>query len=333
MTKKLLQENGPATLWVQAWYGEGDAAEPCPLDITDEWTNQLFNYYLLTGFGADQTGHIQAEHPRFSDLNELLHRFFEDGEIGPIHARLTGDWTRFSGQCDENGIWFTAQWPQFETEGYQGPAIGFYFSNERGSFLQLNGTEPLVLQGLPMKKPQFSCLFHPDGEGNIRQYLSEPAPSSWSQQLFPFQRQQDEAFHAKEFFKLCKSFSEEVLVKNQGQDREQQVEFLSDSLELTRQTGEVNFENFRQEVLKEPAVIDAFEDYKQKYAGERQWNPPDQFAVSDAVQNQAKKFIKSVIKLDKNFHIYVHGNKERIEKGFDEERKLHYYRLWFDAEA
>jgi hypothetical protein len=333
MTKKLLQENGPSALWVQAWYGEGDAAEPCPLDLSDEWTNQLFNYYLLTGFGADQTGSIQSEHPRFEELKGLLNRFFEDGEMAPIHGKLAGDWARFSGQCDENGVWFTAQWTHFETDTYQGPAIGFYFSNERGSFLQLNGTEPLVLQGLPMKKPQFSCLFHPDAEGKIRQYLSEPAPSSWSQQLFPFQRQQDEAFHAKEFFKLCKSFSEEVLVKNQGQDREQQVEFLSDSLELTRQTGEVNFEQFRQEVLKEPAVIDAFEDYKEKYAGERQWNPPDQFAVSDAVQNQAKKFIKSVIKLDKNFHIYVHGNKERIEKGFDEDKKLHYYRLWFDAEA
>ncbi|MFN6039537.1 MAG: nucleoid-associated protein, partial [Bacteroidota bacterium] len=39
-----------------------------------------------------------------------------------------------------------------------------------------------------------------------------------------------------------------------------------------------------------------------------------------------------VIKLDKNFHIYVHGKHEFIEKGFDEEKGKKFYKLYFDSE-
>lgn len=39
---------------------------------------------------------------------------------------------------------------------------------------------------------------------------------------------------------------------------------------------------------------------------------------------------KSIIKLDNNFHIYVHGKREMIEKGENEKGK--YYRLYFEKE-
>jgi hypothetical protein len=59
----------------------------------------------------------------------------------------------------------------------------------------------------------------------------------------------------------------------------------------------------------------------------------ENFEISaHAVKRQAKIF-KSVLKLDKNFHIYIHGNREMIEKGFDEAVGKHYYKLFFDSES
>jgi hypothetical protein len=41
----------------------------------------------------------------------------------------------------------------------------------------------------------------------------------------------------------------------------------------------------------------------------------DGFSISaEAVKKQSRVF-KSVLKLDKNFHIYIHGDKELIERG------------------
>jgi hypothetical protein len=43
--------------------------------------------------------------------------------------------------------------------------------------------------------------------------------------------------------------------------------------------------------------------------------------------------MKSVIKLDKNFHIYIHGERQMVEKGYDAEKQLNFYKLFFKEEA
>ena len=61
-------------------------------------------------------------------------------------------------------------------------------------------------------------------------------------------------------------------------------------------------------------------------------NIEDNFDISEtAVKKQSKNF-KSVIKLDKNFHVYVHGDTKFLEKGFNEEVNMNYYRLYFKEE-
>lgn len=41
--------------------------------------------------------------------------------------------------------------------------------------------------------------------------------------------------------------------------------------------------------------------------------------------------IKRVIKLDKNFDIYIHGNSELIERGEDNKGK--YYKVYYNEES
>ncbi len=44
-------------------------------------------------------------------------------------------------------------------------------------------------------------------------------------------------------------------------------------------------------------------------------------------------YFKSVLKLDKNFHIYIHGDKELIEKGYDDAVGKKFYKIYYDEEA
>jgi hypothetical protein len=332
--KKLLQENGPDQLWMQLPEIPGEeSAEPIVFTDSDDWSSQLFNYYFLAAFGTDSEGSIDTEHPGAAAFQQAAEMYFSGGGLSEIHARQSSIWFSDEARNDEDGVWFTAAWQDFQLEEEVGPAIGFFFARDAAGFLHINGGEAAILRGLPMKKPEFACLLFQAGVGRFRMFQFSPQPGFWSKDLFPWKQYTDDAFHSREFFKLCKSFSEDVLVKEQKKPREEQVEFLSDSLSFTNERKAVSFDAFKQEVLKEPTLIDAFDQYKEDYSDRKQWNPPDQFAVSDSSQNQAKKFVKSVIKLDKNFHIYVHGNRERIEKGFDQEKRLHYYTLWFEAEA
>ena len=56
----------------------------------------------------------------------------------------------------------------------------------------------------------------------------------------------------------------------------------------------------------------------------------DEFAINDAAVKKNARIFKSVIKLDKNFHIYIHGDRKLIQQGQDENGK--YYMLYFEEE-
>ena len=58
----------------------------------------------------------------------------------------------------------------------------------------------------------------------------------------------------------------------------------------------------------------------------------DSFEISDNAVRKQSKVYKSVIKLDKNFHIYVHGDRELIEQGRDPDGRK-YYKIYFNEET
>jgi hypothetical protein len=59
----------------------------------------------------------------------------------------------------------------------------------------------------------------------------------------------------------------------------------------------------------------------------------DRFAISQQAVKGQQKIFKSVLKLDKNFHIYIHGNRNLIESGFDDEKGMRYYKVFYKDEA
>lgn len=339
--KKFLQEGGPSQIWVQAWeptQNEPLAREPFVWDAPDDWSGQLFNYFFLSHFREETAGVLNMDRASESGLLPLIQQYFQEGAVGGLHQFLSEKWAQSIPSCDEDACWFTVAWDNFVLDDFEGKSLGLFFSNERKSFLVQQDTEPVILRGLPMQKPDYAALIIPDGEAGFRLFVAEPGGQTalrtpWTLSLFPFDACYEDTFHAKQFFQMCKSFSDDVLIREKKNDKEKQVAFLSESLEYADRKKEINVASFKEDVLREPAIIDAFEQYQEKYAETKGWNPPDRFAMTDQDQKQARKFVKSVIKLDKNFHVYVHGNKDRIEKGFDEARKLHYYTLWFDQES
>lgn len=93
-----------------------------------------------------------------------------------------------------------------------------------------------------------------------------------------------------------------------------------------------DIDEFANEVIANADGIESFKNYKKSYEEEFDTSIADSFDISDAaVKKQAKAF-KSIIKLDKNFHIYIHGNKELIEKGYDDDRVMNFYKVYFKEE-
>jgi hypothetical protein len=62
-----------------------------------------------------------------------------------------------------------------------------------------------------------------------------------------------------------------------------------------------------------------------------QINIAEEFPISPAAVKKTQRHFKSIIKLDKNFHIYIHGDRKMLEQGQDEKGK--FYMLYFDKEV
>jgi hypothetical protein len=107
---------------------------------------------------------------------------------------------------------------------------------------------------------------------------------------------------------------------------------LNRSLQYFKDTDLFSEEQFKQEVVQEPEVISAFENFKCHYEDENQISIPQEFNISNHAVKDEKKYFKHVLKLDKNFHVYIHGERKFIQKGYDPARDMNYYMLYFRNE-
>jgi len=154
----------------------------------------------------------------------------------------------------------------------------------------------------------------------------------WRNAFLNVKPRKDEYHQTKSYLDLCKSFALEQAPKEFEVSKADQADFLNQSATFFKKNEDFTFDEFANQVIKEPGVIDSFKKYKKQYAEDNDLDIVDEFVISSPAVKKQSKVFKSVIKLDKNFHIYVHGNRENIVRGFDEKTGMHYYQLFFKDE-
>jgi hypothetical protein len=154
----------------------------------------------------------------------------------------------------------------------------------------------------------------------------------WRDDFLKISQRKDEYHQTRNYLDMCKTFVVEHAPKEFEISKADQADFLNSSANYFKKKDAFDFDEFTNQVIKQPEVTESFKQYKKQYENEHACEIDDSFTISGpAVKKQAKIF-KSVIKLDKNFHIYVHGNREYIIKGFDEKTGMHYYQLFYKEE-
>lgn len=151
----------------------------------------------------------------------------------------------------------------------------------------------------------------------------------WREFFLNVVHQKDDFYHTKNYLQMCKDFAAEAFPEA---DRIDQLSLMQESAKFFKEEDAFDKVKFQEKVLQEPEIIDAFEDYKGEYQQRNELMMYDEFDINSAAVKKMKRVFKSVIKLDKNFHIYVHGNRNYIRKGFDEESNMGFYQLFFNEE-
>jgi 37-kD nucleoid-associated bacterial protein len=154
----------------------------------------------------------------------------------------------------------------------------------------------------------------------------------WVDDFLHVQQRKDEYYNTRNAMSLCKNFVTKELPAQFTVSKADQAELLNKSVQFFKEKEQFDMSEFAQQVIAQPEVIESFNQYKTTYAQERDIEFPDNFDISDSAVRKQARILKSVIKLDKNFHIYVHGNNQYIKRGFDPETGMQFYQLFFKEE-
>ena len=154
----------------------------------------------------------------------------------------------------------------------------------------------------------------------------------WKDNFLHVRQRQDEYYNTHQVMQVYKKFvTDELPDKFENVQKADQAVMLNRSVDFFRNNGSFDLDDFARDVIGQPEVIDSFKQFSDRYQRNNDVRIPDSFDISEgAVKKQARSY-KSVIKLDKNFHIYVHGDLKLIEQGEDEKGK--YYKVYYNEES
>ena len=153
----------------------------------------------------------------------------------------------------------------------------------------------------------------------------------WQNEFIKVTSKKDNINSTSQFLSLAKSFVTDQYPAEFESNKTDQIELLNRSVSYFKEHENFNKREFEREVLQDTGIIKSFRNFDSDYRDRNQIEMADEFEISPyAVKKQAKLF-KSVLKLDKNFDIYIHGNRELIEQGVEKDGRK-YYKIYFKEE-
>ena len=286
------------------------------------FTNDDFTLNPLFNFASE----IFSEHDSFhkNSVNIVKHLY----ELS-VHPQI------------KSGDLFVAYISDMVVDGELTNAIGIFKSENRQAFLKLDtkGDEFSIRQddGINIEKLDKGCLiFDTDKDSGYKVCSIDKSNKSaeahfWKNIFLQIQACSDDYHQTKAFMTITKNFVTKQLTEEFEVSKTDQIDLLNRSVEYFKTHDSYNKEEFENEIFNNSDVIDSFRVFDEKFREENNLNISEEFDISNqAVKKQARIF-KSVLKLDKNFHIYIHGNRELIEKGVDEKGRK-FYKIFYDQE-
>jgi hypothetical protein len=316
--------------------------------LKDSLLSNLLKQYFLSPF--EKTNEIyHFFHPNTDlNLNEVYHfaaEIFENGEKFHNNSKeLAKDLYDVSGHPKiKAGELYIGFFENVQIEGELHDAIGIFKSETKETYLKVypenDGFGMSYEEGaININKLDKGCLiFNTDKEQGYRVAVIDQTNRSaeavyWKDEFLKLKIRNDAFNQTNNVLGVYKNFVTEQLDHDFEISKADKIDLLNKSMKYFKEKESFDLDEFSNEVIGNEEGIASFKNYKKNYEEELDAPIPDSFDISGAAVKKQAKVYKSIIKLDKNFHIYIHGNKELIERGFDDDRSMNYYKVYFKEE-
>lgn len=236
----------------------------------------------------------------------------------------------------ETGLLYVAYLKHILVDGKEVDAIGVFKSEKSEMFLKLgysDGEYSLASEKGIGNISKGCLIVNVDSESGYLVSLLNTRKKSdvkyWNEDFLGIKLRNDDYNKTNQIIELCGSFitSNATIAKK---DKAGMIDQVLSAMTI----GDTSLEKIADTVFKDKTIKEQFSDFKNKKSLFADEKLSEQFTpTSENIEKQLKKYRnKSKLILDDDFEVLIKKGEENIIKGYDKERGLSYYKLYFKDE-
>jgi mRNA-degrading endonuclease YafQ of YafQ-DinJ toxin-antitoxin module len=326
---------------------EGLFLSEAPQPLNDE-TRGLLKEFFLKPFREKEENYFKLTHEADLEFNEIYQAakaIFKDPDTLQEQAKKI---TRFLYDQSnhphiKSGEVFIAHFSNMVLDNEKIDAVGIFKSEIKQEFLQFqekgSHLEMILEQGVNLNKLDKGCLIFNALEEEGFKVLSVDSnrydTKYWLENFLGVNVLPDDNFYTKNYLKFCQNFAKDVVLP--AEDKQQEVLFMNRAVNHFAKNDAFEESLFLNEVMENPELIPEFKHYKVEKGPKYSIEDVSTFPIANKAVSDSRKKIKNVITLDTNIQIRMDfinpESAERfVEKGWDEEKQMYYYLVYFNKE-
>lgn len=308
----------------------------------------LLKEFFLKSFREKEENYYQFAHAVDLEYNDMFNFaseiFTNPNQLHEVSKKITKHLFEQSNHPHiKNGEVYVAYLTNLNIDNQIVDAVGVFKSEVVSDFLQFEEKGSLLemqlQQGISLNKLDKGCLIFnykkEEGYKILTVDSNRYDARYWLEHFLSVDAFHDENFITKKYLKFCQDFAKDVIFP--AEDKKEEVMFMNRSMNYFAKNDAFEETNFLNEVIDNPDLIPEFKNYKVDRGEKYSIEDITQFPIANAAVSDARKKIKSVIHLDTNIQIKLdfinpESADKFVEKGWDEEKQMYYYLVYFNKE-
>ena len=284
----------------------------------------------------------------FREKEEVYYKFSDDSELAPYivpyNMEVSQDIARHIYQQSGHphikaGEIYVCKLSNIMVDNEKIDGIGIFKSEMRYDFIQFQKKESrldaIIQQGVNLNKLDKGAIILNFPEPRILYVDSNKYDTKyWVDNVLGLEELEDDRYRTKNYLKFCEAFAKDVMLPASGKQAE--ISYVNDTINHFASNDEFSEQAYKEEVIADEAMMGEFDLYKMEKGPKYHVEELGSFSISDETVNDIRKKANGKIELDTGFSINVpkgtRAATEYLEKGWDEEKQMYYYLVYFNKE-
>lgn len=294
----------------------------------EQFSNNIISYEFFHNINLE-----------YNVLFNLVSDLYNGGEFNEISELIVKHLQSVSKHPNiKDGEIFIVKFEELQFNNKFCDAIGIFKYENKSNFIVTSLKNQNIslnyFQGIGNKKPEKACLILLT-ERPYTIYTIDDNKSDiqyWNNDFLNIKAKSDSFNLTTNFLNLTKSFFNSEILDEINVTKLNKIDLLNSSLEFIKSKKSFDINEFENEVLPDKNIRVKFKTFTKSNEIDSGSELPDKFEISAVALRSKLKTYKSVLKLDKNFHIYIHNRSELIVSGIEKDGRK-YYKIYYDSES